>query len=264
MFTSEGGELYSFIHKFRIVVPPSAVPSGKQAILTVIGCCSGPFQLPLNCRPCSDFMFVELAGIDSFQQPVLVEISHNLMISNHVQYHNVVICHCSTHKMASGSPLVFTKIARPCVSDVDNVFSFYLQNFCGLCAAYEVDKTFPYLKPSTSENVKFKYQPLFHDFSIVDPPKFIRCYTLSPLFLDSQTVSQPHSSISMNSNCSPKRKLQDDTYSYTSVMKRMCQPEYTMLCYWQVSLLPGAMSFVMFVCKNCPTSIAVSYGSSIE
>lgn len=259
LFTSEGGEIYSFLHKFHVVVPPNAVPSGKQATLNVFGCCSGPFLLPSNCRPCSDFMFVELEGIDSFQQPALVEITHNLMISDYSEHHhNVVICHCSIHKMAGCSQLVFTKIARPSVSNVDNVLSFHLQNFCGLCAAYEVDKTFPYLKPSMSENEKFKHQSIYHDFSLVRVPESKCCHSLTPLFLDSESNSK-HSIVTMNS---PKRKLQDDTYDYTSVVKRMCQPEYTMLCYWQLSLLPGAMSFVMFVCKNCPTSIAVSYYKS--
>jgi len=120
--------------------------------------------------------------------------------------------------------MVFTKITRPSVSDVDNVFSFHVQNFCELCAAYEIDNTFPYLKPSTSDSGKFKYQ---QDFSLADSPMFTECNSISPLFLE-------HSVSSMNSHCSLKRKLQDDTYSYTNVMKRLCQPQYTMLCYWQL------------------------------
>lgn len=276
MFTSTGGELYSFIHKLRIVVPPNAVPTGKRAVLNVTGCCYGSFLLPPNCKPCSDFMFVKLEGIDSFKQPVLVEISHNLMISGNehqLHHHNIVICHCSTHKTPSNSPLVFTKIAKPHVSDNDSTVSFYLTNFCGLCAAYEADTAYPFLKPSTFETGKCKPWPyLPHDFPSTHETKQLpfshnhslgesEMLTKENLLINEQPdFNHLHLGLGVPKYSLKRKFHQSDVEWYNTVnkTKRVCQPEYTMLCYWQLALLPGALSFVMFVCKNCPTSIAVS------
>ena len=58
---------------------------------------------------------------------------------------------------------------------------------------------------------------------------------------------------------SRKRKL-EDMYNYCAGIqeKQICTLEYLLLCYWPVPVTNEAISIVIFVCKNCPTSIAVS------
>jgi len=152
-FTSKGGELFSFVHNFYIKVPPNAVPPGCYATVYVRGCCYGPFKLPQGCRPCSDFIFVDIEGIDSFQLPVLVEISHNLVMEDYIKCHKVSICRCNynmAHHSHQQYPIVFNKITEPDVSINANFFSLKMTTFCGLCAVYEDVPSFPYLKQKSS------------------------------------------------------------------------------------------------------------------
>ena len=288
-FTSEGGELFSFVHKFRIVVPPNAVPPGNYATLHVVGYSYGPFQLPTGCKPCSDFIFVEMEGMDSFQRPVMVEISHNLIMESYIKCHEVSICRgeCDgsfiTADPSHQYPIKFNKITEPEVSNNDNVFSFTLKTFCGLCAVYDcglctvydVHATFPYLRQKSNSlhrNHSGEY-PLHHNHS--------REYPLQHNHSGEQPLQHTHSGStdttggrlpsfnSQSSQCSieytdsplhgnsRKRKLQD-SYSAGSQEKQMCQLEYVLLCYWPVPRTKEAISVIIFVCRNCPTSIAVS------
>jgi len=256
-FTSEGGELYSFVHNFRIEVPPNAVPPACYATLHVRGCCHGPFQLPLGSRACSDFIFVEMEGIESFQLPVLVELSHNLVMENYVQCREVMICRCTydnsliTHPSHHLQyPMVFSKIAEPNVSDNVNVFSLKMKTFCGLCAVYEDSKFHPYLRRKDLGD-----HPLHHSHSgsTDTAPKRVPSTDEQGDSIESGTNKE----ISIDS-VSRKRKQLDHNSSGSSE-KQVCLSEYMFLCYWPLPLRTarGALSVVMFVCKNCTTSVAV-------
>ena len=300
-FTSEGGELYSFVHKFRIVVPPNAVPPGDYAALHVTGYSHGPFKLPNGCKPCSDFIFIEMEGIDSFQLPATVEISHNLIMESYTKCHEVSMCHCEydgtaiTLDPSHQYPIVFKKITRPEVSNSDNVLLFNLKTFCGLCAVYDVSESykFPFLM---SKSTSSDYHPLHHSQSGEHP----LCHGQSgehPLHHSqsgehplhhSQSGEHPlhhsqsgeyashhHStstdiriaSFNSQSSCgsieckdspiSRKRKM-EGSYSAGSQEKQVCWLEYILLCYWPVPYKDKTMSVIIFVCRNCPTSIAVS------
>ena len=322
-FTSEGGELFSFVHKFRIVVPPNAVPPGNYATLHVTGYSHGPFKLPNGCKPCSDFIFVEMEGIDSFQLPAMVEISHNLIMDSYTRCREVSICRCEydgttiTLDPSHQYPIVFKKITEPEVSNSDNVLLFRLKTFCGLCAVYDVCESykFPFLTSKTNSS---DYHPLHHSQSGEYPLPHSQSgeyplphshsgeyplphshsgeYPLShshsgeyPLpHSQSGEYPLPHShsgeypshhnhSIStdnripsLNSQSSygsteckdsplcggsRKRKM-EGSYSAGSQEKQICQLEYILLCYWPVSY--EGISVIIFVCRNCPTSIAVS------
>ena len=278
-FTSEGGELFSFVHKFRIVVPPNAVAPGNHATLHVVGYCYGPFQLPPGCKPCSDFIFVEMEGIDSFKRPVMVEISHNLIMERYEKCCEVSICHgeydgsfITTHLY----PIVFKKITEPEVSNNDNVFSFNLKTFCGLCAVYDDSATFPYLsQKSISYNhhplhhSQYGENPLHHNDSGEYPHTVHNHYGLHHCHNGFRDATSKMASFSNQPSCtilsltkpiisgSRKRKL-EDSYCAGIQEKQICTLEYLLLCYWPVPVTNEAMSVVIFVCKNCPTSIAVS------
>ena len=262
-FTSEGGELFSFVHKFRIVVPPNAVAPGNHATLHVVGYCYGPFQLPPGCKPCSDFIFVEMEGIDSFQRPVMVEISHNLIMESYEKCHEVSIC-CgkydgsiiSTHQY----PIVFKRITEPDVSNNDNVFSFNLKTFCGLCAAYDDSTTFPYLRQKSKTS---DCHPLYHSQSGENPLHHQHSGSMDPMGTSSPSFNSQSSHGSVECTDSPlygnsrKRRL-EDSYSAGSQEKQICRLEYVLLCYWPMPRTKKAISAIIFVCKNCSTSIAVS------
>ena len=268
-FTSEGGELFSFVHKFRIVVPPNAIPPGNYATLHVVGYSCGPFQLPTGYKPCSDFIFVEMEGMDSFQRPVMVEISHNLIMESYIKCHEVSICRGEydgsfiTADFSHQYPIKFNKITVPEISNNDNVFLFDLEKFCGLCAVYDcglctvydVHATFPYLRQKSNSlhcNHSGEY-PLQHTHSGSTDTTGGR--------LPSFNSQSSHGSIEYTDSplhgSSRKRKLQD-SYSAGSQEKQMCQLEYVLLCYWPVPRTMEAISVIIFVCRNCPTSIAVS------
>ena len=305
-FTSDGGELFSFVHKFRIVVPPNAVAPGNYATLHVVGYCYGPFQLPPGCKPCSDFIFVEMEGIDSFQRPVMVEISHNLIMESYEKCREVSICRGEydgsfiTADPSHQYPIVFKKITEPDVSNNDNVFSFYLMTFCGLCAAYDDSTTFPYLRQkSKSSDCHPLYHsqsgenPLHHQHSGECPLQHSQSgeypshcnhggkHSLHYNHSGEYPLQRSHSGstdtmgsrlLSFNSQSSRgsveytdsplfggsrKRRL-EGSYSAGSQEKQMCRLEYILLCYWPVPCTKEAISVIIFVCKNCPTSIAVS------
>ena len=274
-FTSEGGELFSFVHKFRIVVPPNAVPPGNYATLHVTGYSHGPFKLPNSCKPCSDFIFVEMEGIDSFQLPVMVEISHNLIMESYTRCREVSICRCEydgtiialdpSHQY----PIIFQKITEPEVSDNDNVFSFSLTTFCGLCAVYDVCESykFPYLKSKTNSS---DHHPLHHSQSGEYPSHHSQSgeYLLHhnhSISTDSRAPSFNSQSSCGSVECkdspirggSRKRKM-EESYSAGSQEKQICQLTYVLLCYWPVAYKNEVISVIIFVCRNCPTSIAVS------
>jgi len=253
-FTSERGEFFSFLHNFRIEVPPNAVPPGCHVTLHVRGCCHGPFQLPQGSRVCSDFIFVEMEGIKSFQKPVLVELSHNLVMENYAKCHNVMICQCNYdnslmfHPFNQQYPIIFNKITEPDVSDNMNIFSLKMEKFCGLCAAYEDSPSYPYLKPKPSS---------------LDDHQLHRSHSGSTDTASLKVSSTDErgdsfeSGRNKGSSLSRKRPLVEH-HSAGSAEKQMCRLEYVFLCYWCLSLQSGALSVVMFVCKNCCTSIAVS------
>ena len=249
-FTDEGGELFSFVHNFRIKVPPNAVPAGKYATLHVRGCCHGPCKLPQGCKVCSDFIFVDMEGIDSFQLPVLVEISHNLVMEDYVKCHEVSICRCNydmTHPSHQQYPILFNKITEPDVSDKANFFSLKLTTFCGLCAVYEAIPSSPYLKqkPSSFEHPLHRSQSGSTDAALARIPS------------TEERCDSFEAGTSKGSSFSRKRGLQEYG-SAGSAEKQACRLEYTFLCYRPMSLLKGELSVVMFVCRNCSTSIAVS------
>ena len=305
-FTSEGGELFSFVHKFHIVVPQNAVPPGNYATLHVVGYSYGPFQLPTGCKPCSDFIFVEMEGMESFQLPVMVGISHNLIMESYEKCREVSICRGEydgsfiTADPSHQYPIIFNKITEPEVSNNDNVFSFTLKTFCGLCAVYDGYPKFPYLKPksksfdrhslhhSCSGEYPFQHNhsgehPLHHNHSGEHPLHHNHSgeYPLQHNHSGEHPLQHTHSGStdttggrlpsfnSQSSQCSieytdsplhgnsRKRKLQD-SYSAGSQEKQMCQLEYVLLCYWPVPRTKEEISVIIFVCRNCPTSIAVS------
>ena len=287
-FTSEGGELFSFVHKFRVVVPPNAVPLGNHVTLHVIGYCYGPFQLPNECKPCSDFIFVEMEGMDSFQLPVMVEISHNLIMESYERCHEVSICRCDyngsfiTGNPSHQYPIVFKKITEPEVSNNDNVFSFNMKTFCGLCAVYDhcASYKFPYLKQKTNSSdhhqlhhSQSREYPLHHSHSGEYPLHHSQSgeYPLHHSRDDSTdstggrlysfTSQSSHGSVEYKDSplCSGSRKRKmEDRQSAGSQEKQICRLEYVLLCYWPVPLKKDSISVIIFVCKNCPTSIAVS------
>ena len=275
-FTSEGGELFSFVHKFHIVVPPNAVPPGNYATLHVVGYSYGPFQLPTGCKPCSDFIFVEMEGMESFQLPVMVGISHNLIMESYEKCSEVSIC-CGEYDgsfITAGPshqyPIKFNKITEPEVSNNDNVFSFTLKTFCGLCAVYDHCESynFPYLtlKTITSNHHLLHHSqcgenPLHHNHSGNYPLNHTdhNHYGIYPLHKGSRyTTSKRTSFFSSQSSCGSRKRQLEDSYSTAIQEKQMCRLEYLLLCYWPVSVTQETISVVIFVCKNCPTSIAVS------
>lgn len=277
-FTSEGGKLFSFVHKFSIVVPPNAVPPGNHATLHVTGYCHGPFQLPTGCVACSDFIFVEMEGIESFQLPAMVEISHNLIMESYKKCHEVSICRCEydgtfiTADPSHQYPIVFKKITEPEVSNTDNVFSFELNTFCGLCAVYDCCESYkhPFLKAKTNSsdchplhhNLSGEYPgqsgeyPLNHGEHMLHHNQSGSTETKVPS-LNSQS-SIDHKDSPIVTSGSRKRRLFEGSYSAGSQEKQICRPEYMLLCYWPVLLTNNTLSVVIFVCRNCPTSIAVS------
>ena len=259
-FTSEGGELFSFVHNFRIEVPPNAVPPGCHATLHIRGCCHGPFQLPQGCRVCSDFVFVEMEGIDSFQLPVLVELSHNLVMEDYVKCHEVMICRCNYDNSLIARPsqhqfpLVFSKIDEPNVSDKMNIFSLRMKTFCGLCAAYESSPFYPYLKPKPASLDDHQLHRSHSGSTDTAPVKIPSTDEQHDSF---ERCDSFESGRNKGSSLSRKRRLAEH-HSAGSAEKQSCHLEYTFLCYWPLSLQSGALSVVMFVSKNCSTSIAVS------
>ena len=312
-FTSEGGELFSFVHKFRIVIPPNAVPTGSYATLHVTGYSHGPFQLPNGCKPCSDFIFVEMEGIDSFQLPAEVEMSHNLIMESYTKCREVSICRCEydrsfiTEDPNYQYPIVFKKITEPEVSSDDNVFSFKLKTFCGLCATYDLcpSHRFPYLKDKSKTDCSDDHplhhsqsgehplhhsqdgkhplhhsQDLHHNQSGEHPlhhsqdgehPLHHSQSGENPLHhIHSNSTDNRIPSLNSQSSCgsveckdsprqgnSRKRKM-EGSYSAGSQEKQICRLEYLLLCYWPVPYKDDELSAIVFVCRNCPTSIAVS------
>ena len=271
-FTSEGGELFSFVHKFRIVVPPNAVPPGNYATLHVTGYSHGPFKLPNGCKPCSDFIFVEMEGIDSFQLPAMVEISHNLIMDSYTRYREVSICHCEydgttiTLDPSHQYPIVFKKITEPEVSNSDNVLLFSLNTFCGLCAVYDVCESykFPFLTSKTNSSDHHHSHsgeyPLPHSHSGEYPSHHnhsISTDSRIPSLNSQSSCGSTEYKDSPLCGGSRKRKM-EGSYSAGSQEKQICQLEYILLCYWPLSYKNEGISVIIFVCRNCPTSIAVS------
>jgi len=248
IFTSDGGEFYSFIHNFRILVPPNAVPCGSSTTVYIRGCCHGPFQLPPECKLYSDIIFVIMKGIEAFQKPVQVEISHNLVMEEYKRCHQVSILRCEYEnrwKKTFSYPLVFNKIAVPDVSDTHSVFSFYTERFCGLCAAYEDDMSFPYLKLRTLSDRDQVHCDQNRSAELVSP---------------SSKFDNSHPS----NNCSkiqfPCKRPLEQGHIYGGAEKQLCQSQYILMCYWPLCFpdQPHVKSMIMFVIKDCFTSIAVS------
>ena len=262
--------MFASVHNFYIVVPPNAVPPDNYVTLYVVGYSYGPFELPTSCKLCSDIISVEMEGRKSFQLPVMVGISHNLAMESYEKCREVSICHGEydssfiTADPSHQYPIKFNKIPESEVSnnDVDNVFSFTLQlkRFSSLCAVYDDCPKFPYLK---LKRESFDHHLLHHSCSGEYPLKYTHSSSTEttggrlPSFnsqLSHGFIEYTGSPLHGNS-C--KRKLQD-SYSAGSQEKGMCQLTYVLLCYWPVPRTLEEISVIIFVCRNCPTSIAVS------
>ena len=184
-------------------------------------------------------------------------------MESYIKCHEVSICRGEydgsfiTAGPSHQYPIKFNKITVPEVSNNDNVFSFTLKTFCGLCAVYDGCPKFPYLKQKSKS---FDRHSSHHSCSGEHPLQHTHNGSTDAT---SGTFNSQSSQCSIEYTDSPlhgnshKRKMQD-SYSAGSQEKQMCQLEYVLLCFWPVPRTMEEISVIIFVCRNCLTSIAVS------
>lgn len=132
-FQSEGG-LFRHFEKygFSLIIPPLAVPEGKEIKLKVGLCCYGPFSISDKYLLASDFAII--VTDNKFSKPVEVFMDHSLILPEYKRCSEVVILRADHHKVTKDGLYTFDRFTIPEIESNSPRVSFRSVEFCILCA----------------------------------------------------------------------------------------------------------------------------------
>ena len=148
-FRSEGGHFRQFEeYGFSLIVPPLAVPEGREINVKVGLCCYGPFSISDKYLLASDFAVIVADG--KFSKPVKVVMEHCLILPEYKKCSEIVILRADHRKVTKDGLYTFDKFTIPEIESDSPTLSFESTEFCILCAVLEKHRQTTPLSPFSS------------------------------------------------------------------------------------------------------------------
>ena len=183
-FQSEGGHFRHFekYYGFSLIVPPLAVPEGREINVKVGLCCYGPFSISDKYLLASDFAVIVADG--QFSKPVKVLMEHCLILPEYKKCSEIVILRADHRKVTKDGLYTFDKFTIPEIDSDSPRLSFESTEFCILCAVLEKcghqpESTIPPQKQSeesTTEggSVEKKYSTIEYAALLLQPTEILK------------------------------------------------------------------------------------------
>ena len=228
---------------FTLHVPAKAVPEGREITVKVGACSHGPFDIPENYHVASGFICV--VASETFLEPVTLTLEHCLIVPDYHNNSEVVVLK-SDHKRVSGEQFRFSVLTNtpPELSLESPHLTFQLKELCILCAALKVDENAPMDRsPSPgSEPVTIATTTEHHS-----PVKLSNTGRDNVLHVG-VGHKRRHSNESVSGE---KRQRKSVEYAALFFEPKVC------------GKTGGSFYVLLFICRNCVTSIMVSYKTII-
>ena len=297
-FRSEGGHFRQFQeYGFSLIVPPLAVPEGREINVKVGLCCYGPFSISDKYLLASDFAVIVADG--KFSKPVKILMEHCLILPEYKKCSEVVILRADHRKVTKDGLYTFDKFTIPEIDSDSPTLSFESTEFCILCAVLEKrGQTTPFSPFSSTSsdthgtahiddlNPSSAASSFERSLSAELPPTLLRTISLpsdsdsampSPATrkrrFDSLESDQPESTIP------PQKRSESSTKTRRMIMKTRrrsghhtgggsVEKKHSTIEYAALLLQPtedkilkinDLYRFMILICTNCPVAYKVSW-----